>query len=602
MISAVRSPLDSVLAILRSSVARSRSDNRGAIMVIGIFMACAMVGMMWYMVGIGDALIWRDRSQEAADSIAFSSAAIHAHSMNIIAFLNIVMAILVAIYLLAAIVYNLTDFLLLITGRNDDCGSFWRCLLHLEQNSCDVRDKIKDLIELVLAFFTGGATAEDVANSEFCDAAQILQLIHDPLADDLGSQASGSPMHLIKKYEDYILGPVNYYSAKLQRGIAELGPWAGAVMGSYVGYNYVDRTNGEHRIGTALSPSMMSASKVNGYKISEAQKSIDWLKSDDDVRIGLPVGELRMGYLCYRDFKWLPNLIISKLGIGQIPFIGAVIQKVIDGLATSVEDWYCAPEQSGSGWTMNPKGQGFAQFVIADDTILSGPPGWAIVDFGNPYYDLQLRVPPYSFDYKGHFWKDEKVGGPKVMMEYAQNNNDWMQVWGFVIPFNRAGMANDREVNDAEHRVAIAGAIKDGKWNESHNSRTLYSEIKNIYYASAEFYLDKDKTWTDLDVNDTADSKMYSATFSLKWRTRLRRVHSPAWGGEMLKWIQGGTGLPVSLMTNANFIKAMDFLSNYVWDDPQAKYTTAWKALKDGEKHKAKNYMDADSLVKDALH
>ena len=109
MTSATLTPMSSV-----------KIDDSGAIMVISPIMACAMIGLMWYMIGLGDALIWRDRSQEATDSMAFSSAAIHAHGMNIIAFINIVMSILTAIYLLAAIVYNILDFLLTFTGRTDD--------------------------------------------------------------------------------------------------------------------------------------------------------------------------------------------------------------------------------------------------------------------------------------------------------------------------------------------------------------------------------------------------------------------------------------------------------------------------------------------------
>src|ERR1019366_6590532 len=101
-------------------------DNRGAIMVLGIFMACAMVGMMWYIIGIGDAVIWRDRSQEAADSMAFSSAAVHARGMNMISFINMVFAIVVGLYLVAAVIYNVLDFMILITGRTDDCaGGPW---------------------------------------------------------------------------------------------------------------------------------------------------------------------------------------------------------------------------------------------------------------------------------------------------------------------------------------------------------------------------------------------------------------------------------------------------------------------------------------------
>ncbi len=564
-------------------------DNRGAIMVIGIFMACAMVGFMWYMVGIGDAFLWRDRSQEAADSIAFSSAAIHAHSMNIIAFLNIVMSVLAAIYLLAAIIFNLTDFILVIIGRNDDhchwyqwipCG--FLCIK--KANSCDVRDFVKDVIEVVLGFFTEGATWKDVGKTEFCDAAGIVQAIHDPLAQDLGSCAKTQPKKWIKTYEDDILGPVNYYSAKLQRGIARIGPWAGAVMGTYVAYNYVDRTNGEHRFGTALSPSMATGKEIDGYGLSDAQRSENWLITDSDPRLGLPIGEMRMGFLCYHDVKWVGDAVLNKLPfLAQIPFVGGMIKTVIKSAASSIEKWYCANDSIG-----------FPPFKKASD-VLYGPLGWAIVPFGNPWFKLKMRPPPYAFDQNitsKPFWNHKETGGPKVMMEYAENGNDWMQVWGVVFPLNR------KEDSDAEHRVAIAGAIKDGKWNESHNSRTLYTEAKNVYYGAAEFYLDKPFAWSSFEVN--GEDK--NATFSMKWRSRLRRVHSPAWGAAFLDWVQGSTGLPIGLMTNANFLKVMDFISNYFLDDPQAKYTTAYKALKDGGNHKAGHSLGPDTLVKDALH
>jgi len=57
-------------------------------MVMGVFLACSMIAAMWYMMGIGDAILWRDRQQEAADSIAFTSAAVHARGMNFIAMLT----------------------------------------------------------------------------------------------------------------------------------------------------------------------------------------------------------------------------------------------------------------------------------------------------------------------------------------------------------------------------------------------------------------------------------------------------------------------------------------------------------------------------------
>jgi hypothetical protein len=73
------------------------SDERGAIMVLGIFMCSCIVGLLWYLAGIGDAIVYRERMQEAADAVAFSGATLHARGMNLIVLLNLVMACILAI-------------------------------------------------------------------------------------------------------------------------------------------------------------------------------------------------------------------------------------------------------------------------------------------------------------------------------------------------------------------------------------------------------------------------------------------------------------------------------------------------------------------------
>ena len=72
-------------------------DDRGAIMVMGIFMCVFLVGALWYIAGIGDALVFRERMQESADSVAFSAAVIEARGMNIIVMMNLLMAAILAI-------------------------------------------------------------------------------------------------------------------------------------------------------------------------------------------------------------------------------------------------------------------------------------------------------------------------------------------------------------------------------------------------------------------------------------------------------------------------------------------------------------------------
>lgn len=83
-------------------------DQRGATMVMGIFMACLLVGMLYYVMGIGETIMYRERMQDASDSGAFAAAVMHARGMNILALLNMVMAavlgVLVAMKITLAIV------------------------------------------------------------------------------------------------------------------------------------------------------------------------------------------------------------------------------------------------------------------------------------------------------------------------------------------------------------------------------------------------------------------------------------------------------------------------------------------------------------------
>src|SRR3954464_9936107 len=85
---------------MRTDAASARGlagDRRGAILVGAVFMAVFLVGCLWYLVGIGDAAIYREKMQDGSDAVAFASAVYHARGMNIIAVLNLVMAAALAV-------------------------------------------------------------------------------------------------------------------------------------------------------------------------------------------------------------------------------------------------------------------------------------------------------------------------------------------------------------------------------------------------------------------------------------------------------------------------------------------------------------------------
>ena len=72
-------------------------DQAGATMVMGIFMAMLLVGLIYYVWGIGDAVMVRERMQDASDTASFSAAVIHARGMNLISLMNMIMAALAVV-------------------------------------------------------------------------------------------------------------------------------------------------------------------------------------------------------------------------------------------------------------------------------------------------------------------------------------------------------------------------------------------------------------------------------------------------------------------------------------------------------------------------
>ncbi|MEZ4220820.1 MAG: hypothetical protein R3B13_07795 [Polyangiaceae bacterium] len=90
------------------------SDQRGAMVVVGTFMAVFLSAGLFYLVGTGEALIYRERIQDAADAVAYSTAGVHARGMNLIVLLNLIMAALLAVLIFAKTIKYLNLIILAI--------------------------------------------------------------------------------------------------------------------------------------------------------------------------------------------------------------------------------------------------------------------------------------------------------------------------------------------------------------------------------------------------------------------------------------------------------------------------------------------------------
>jgi hypothetical protein len=72
-------------------------DTRGAIALLAVFMAVFLTAAVYYLLGIGETVLYRERMQDAVDAAALSSAVLHARGMNLIALINMTMAALLAV-------------------------------------------------------------------------------------------------------------------------------------------------------------------------------------------------------------------------------------------------------------------------------------------------------------------------------------------------------------------------------------------------------------------------------------------------------------------------------------------------------------------------
>ncbi len=66
-------------------------------MLIAVFVAIFLVGILYYVIGISETLLLREKAQDAADAAVLSSAVMHARAMNVIVFINIIMAAVLSV-------------------------------------------------------------------------------------------------------------------------------------------------------------------------------------------------------------------------------------------------------------------------------------------------------------------------------------------------------------------------------------------------------------------------------------------------------------------------------------------------------------------------
>ena len=94
-------------------------DEQGAVMIMGLAMILGLIAFLWYIMGIGETIAFRDHMQDAADSAAFSQMAVEAAGMNFIVLLNMIIMLLVIVYIILSIA--LTIYWAIMVGNLLTC-------------------------------------------------------------------------------------------------------------------------------------------------------------------------------------------------------------------------------------------------------------------------------------------------------------------------------------------------------------------------------------------------------------------------------------------------------------------------------------------------
>jgi len=88
------------------------SDTAGSMMLISLFMALFLIGTLYYVMGVGDAIIYRRIMQDGADAGAHAASVMGAKGMNLHALLNVVMAVTAGILLVIRSVEVLLEIII----------------------------------------------------------------------------------------------------------------------------------------------------------------------------------------------------------------------------------------------------------------------------------------------------------------------------------------------------------------------------------------------------------------------------------------------------------------------------------------------------------
>jgi hypothetical protein len=462
---------------------RLRDDNRGTIMVIAIFMSACLVGCIWYMFGLGEAMVYRQQLRAAADATAFGSAVVDAIGMNIVVMLNIAMAVALSILLALQIIFIigivLTLFALLL--EIPSFGGDTPITLGLIDFDADMYEVINEVQEPI--FMTIAAINV---------AAGVEGMLVPWAAMAYGSQQ-----------------PDLYKSAQNGDGFQ---PFSFALIPTRIPllFNFAESKVGD--LMTSKFPVLKNLKDKTGLAVNPA-------KADAAVsRYGLPFTDDKYGVLCEHAAHELVQEFefISPLGwIAQALHLGPILDGVGWVFGTLVGQFpgiFCSGVDPGVAIS--------SQLGVSLSDAASVASAISAIPFLRP-----LLTPIKSFQKVAKDGNDRVTKGaslwnfglaPMKPFDLYKNGNSFGQVWATI------------KGDDASTTGAITG-VDVAAWGTG--AITATTDAEKMDFAEAEFYYDCGSgspspamgNFLRPDSSGNWDDCKLNAMWNMFWKARLVR-------------------------------------------------------------------------------
>jgi len=453
-------------------------DDRGVIMVAGVFFSLLLIGLCWFIFGIGNAIAYRENLQNAADSAAFAAAVYDARGMNLLAMINIIMGVVLATLVVAKFIE-----IGVVLADISDCEGYI--------------DKAEDLVP---------GLPEDAIAFGIAVAAVAIKCPKD--CKDIKSW-----QNKLKNYDSGVHTALKLlHDAEV--GIAVGWPWIAAGKSANVQYYYKDGQNLKKGTGvtSSFSYSQIPWSLENdvGNLLGAAPTGGAAAPNPSDTRYGLPVTSDSYHDLCFAVFD-----DVSTLGgaVGSNPLSG-----VIADVLSACGQWFC---DDGTASTIptdvieaapllfGPQAVVFCAVVTNLGGLAGALKGGGFGSFENWMTPLPMSMTPPGVK------KGDNTYSPMALYPKANMGLDYFGIWSTAI--------GDYDDTLSSGRVQIAGQqAKSGPATVAPAPEDVYVGV-----AKAEFYYDPQSTGetVDQETKMSLDNQPLDVMWNMRWRARLRRYH-----------------------------------------------------------------------------